>query len=55
VSAERDDTIYVGLSRARSSLTVVGSADVLGYVRSEVAAPAGSGATDYLKALLGEG
>jgi hypothetical protein len=56
VSAGRDESIYVGLSRARSSLAVIGNTAVLAYVRGELSA-AGADAkppTDYMRALLGD-
>jgi hypothetical protein len=55
VSAERDESIYVGLSRARSSLTVIGDTSVLAYVRGELpSAEESKPPTDYMRALLGQ-
>lgn len=55
VSAQRDENLYVGLSRARSSLTVIGDTTVSAYIRGELPPTVESKPpTDYMRALLGE-
>ncbi len=56
VSGSRDETIYVALSRARSSLFVVGSSDVIAYVR-HASGPQSTNVVDseYMRRLMGGG
>lgn len=56
IDGSRDETLYVGLSRARSSLFVVGSSDVLRYIRRTNEQRHGSGVdSEYMRRLSGNG
>jgi predicted ATPase len=60
IASAREESLYVGLSRARAHLSVIGSADVLKYTQMGLQEqhlelrPSEPAERDYLRALLGE-
>jgi hypothetical protein len=56
IDGSRDESLYVGLSRARSCLFVVGSSDVLQYLRRTDERRSRIGVdSEYMRRLLGKG